>query len=53
MYEIRINDKHKGFPVYSTPDRAVFEEPILMDEWVFEWLMHSHVLGAREVVWLK
>lgn len=53
VYEVRINNRNKGFAVYSTPDRAVFEEPILMDEWTFEWLMCSHILGAKEIVWLK
>ena len=51
IYEVRINNKDKLFPVYSTPDRVVFEEPITMDEQVMEWLFACHIFDAREVVW--
>lgn len=53
MYEIRINEKRKLFPVYSTPDRVVFEEPITVDERVMEWLLACHIFESREVVWQK
>lgn len=53
VYEIRINNRRKGFPVYSTPDRVVFEEPVLIDERTMDWLLACHILEAREVEWLK
>lgn len=53
VYEIRISDKKKGFPVYSTPDRVVFEGTIILNEKTFEWLMACHILEAREIVWQK
>lgn len=52
-YEIEINDKNKGFPVYSTPDRVVFTGTLVVNEKTFEWLMASHILEAREIVWRK
>jgi hypothetical protein len=53
VYEIRISEKWKHFPVYSTPDRVVFEEPITMDEWTMRWFLACHILEAKEIEWLK
>jgi hypothetical protein len=53
VYEVRISDKRKCFPVYSTPDRVTFDGPIVMDERMMDWLLACHILEAREIEWLK
>lgn len=53
MYEIVITDERKRFPVYSTPDRVVFNGPITVDEQTMDWLLACHILEAREIVWQK
>jgi hypothetical protein len=53
VYEIRISDKRKRFPVYSTPDRVVFDGPVTVDERTMDWLLTCHILEAGEIEWLK
>lgn len=53
FYEVEINDKNKGFAIYSTPDRVIFTGTVVMNEKTFEWLMRSHVFDAREILWRK
>lgn len=52
-YEITISEKRKRFPVYSTPDRVIFDGSITLDEHTMDWLLACHILEAREIVWQK
>ena len=39
--------------VYVTPDKVTFGESIELSERTMGWLLASHILEAREIVWLK
>lgn len=49
-YVVRINNKNARGGVFSTPDKVIFEEPLVLNKKVWEWLMADvHLFSVREV----